>query len=432
MSLPPMLSMFIQAMYNVVDSIFVSWISQDALTALSLAYPLQYFSLAIAVGTGVGLNSVISRKLGAKDIAGANSAATHGLLLAVFSYIVIAVLSVIFIQPFFRAFSASPAVYAYGCEYSYIVMLCSIGLQIHLSTEKTFQAVGNMIFPMLLQLVGAIVNIILDPVFIFTFGLGVKGAAIATAIGQGVSMVMSLIYLFSPKQTQIKLKFKGFKLDFSLIKDIYAVGFPMMILQMLISILNIALNAILIKFSEMAVALFGVYSKLQTFIFMPVSGLSQGEMPILGFNYGAKNKIRMKQTLKYSFIISSAITLVGTALFCFFPEQILLLFNASEDMLAEGAVALRVISSSYIFVGIAYVVTTLYSAIGKGMYNLVISLLRQLVIILPLAYFLSKPLGLLGIWLAFPITEILATIVAFLLYVHVHKTSMSDAYFEQQ
>lgn len=425
MAFPPMISMLIQAMYNIVDSMFVAWISEEALTAVSLAFPLQNFILAVAVGTGVGVNSYISRKLGEKNSQEANSAVTHGLILAGVSALVFVVLGLFLTKPFFNLFTNSPEVLKMGTEYGYIIILLSFGVFIHIAIEKILQATGKMIYPMILQAVGAVINIILDPILIFgLFGLpamGVKGAAIATVIGQISAMGLSVIILVCQKH-DVKIEIKHFKFKLRTVKEIYAVGIPSILMISLGSILVMGLNAILITFSNLAVSLFGIYFKLQTFIFMPVNGLIQGAMPIMGYNYGASNKKRLIGTLKASLIVSTVIMAFGNLLFVMFPEQLLLMFNASKEMLDLGSVTLRIISYSYIAAAVGFVFSTLFQAIGKGFYSLVISLLRQLVIILPLAYLLAKTIGLTGVWISFPIAEGISAVIAILLFIHVYKT----------
>lgn len=426
MALPAMLSMFIQSMYNVVDSMFVAQISNEALTAVSLAFPIQNLILAVAVGTGIGINSLISRRLGEKNSDKANSAVTHGLILAGITSLLFIVFGVFLTKPFFGLFTNSESILSLGCDYTYIVTIMSFGTIIHIAIEKILQGTGMMVYPMIFQAVGAIINIILDPIFIFGwFGvpaLGVKGAAIATIIGQISAMTLAVVTLIFMKN-EVKIKTKGFKFDMKVVKDIYAVGFPSTLMYALGSVLVMGLNVMLIKFSEAAVALFGVYFKLQSFVFMPVNGLIQGAMPIMGYNYGAKNKKRLIGTLKASLLVSIIIMGVGSLIFMIFPEQLLRLFNASDEMLSIGKVALRVISISYISAAIAFMFSTLFQAINKGLYSLWISVLRQIAIILPLAFVLSKTSGLVGIWITFPIAETISAIIGIVLFRKVYKTN---------
>lgn len=419
MAFPPMVSMLIQSLYNIIDSIFVAHISKDALTAVSLAFPVQNLLLAVAVGTGVGINSYVSRKLGEKQMEKANSAVTHGLLLAVFHALLFLVAGIFLIGPFFRLFTQEAEILSMGCDYTYIVVFFAFGGLIHIAIEKSLQATGKMIFPMLLQAIGAIVNIILDPIFIFgLFGfpaLGVKGAAIATVIGQITSMVLSALVLFTLKH-DIHVSLRSFRFDFAIIKEIYSVGVPSMLMTSLGSFLVMGLNGILISFSTLAVSVFGIYFKLQTFVFMPVSGLVQGTMPIMGYNYGAFSRKRLLEALKIGLFTSVLIMGTGCLLFLFFPSKFLQLFQATEELIAIGTPALRIISLSYIPAAFGILFATLFQAMAKGFYSLIIFLLRQIVIILPLAYFLSVPMGLLGVWIAFPIAEICGLLVSLLLF----------------
>lgn len=418
MSLPAMFSMFIQSMYNIVDSIFVSKISMEALTALSLAFPLQTLMVAVAVGTGVGVNSLVSRKLGEGRYDEASSAASHGVVLAFFSWILFAILGIFLTRPFFEMFSDNPAVITAGCDYVYIVMICSFGIFIQIVLEKTLQATGNMIYPMFFQLTGAITNIILDPILIFGLlgfpKLGVKGAAIATVIGQVFALIFSIV-IISTKTHAVKISFKGFKLSVKTLKDIYVVGFPSIIMQSISSLLVGALNAILVTFSEAAVSVLGIYYKLQSFVFMPVFGLTQGVMPIMGYNFGARNKKRLLDALKYGSIIASIIMAIGTVIFILFPDKLLMIFNASEELIVIGIPALRIISLCFMGAALGILFSTLFQAVGAGIYSLTVSVLRQLVVILPVAYLLSK-IGLEYVWYAFPIAEIAALIVSIILF----------------
>ena len=428
MSLPAMFSMLIQSLYNIVDSIFVAKLGENALTAVSLAFPIQTLLIAVGVGTGVGLNSVISRRLGAKDQAGADSAASHGLLLGLFSGIVFAVLGFLFTETFFTSFTSDPQVLQMGCDYVYIVTIFSFGSLIQICMEKTLQATGNMFYPMIFQLVGAITNIILDPIFIFGLlgmpALGVKGAAIATVAGQILAMLFSLYVVFT-KSHVVTISLKGFRFNGAILRDIYIVGIPSMVMQSISSVLTTLLNGILIGFSGAAVSVLGVYYKLQSFVFMPVFGLTHGLMPILGYNYGANNKKRLTDALKYGHYIGAGIMAVGMLLFMVFPRQLLMLFSASDEMMRIGVPALRIMSTCFIFASVGIIFSTLFQALGNGVYSLFVSVLRQLVIILPAAYFLAKFFGLELVWLAFPMAEGVACCCSFLLFFKIYRDKIS-------
>lgn len=419
MAFPPMLSMLIQSLYNIIDSMFVARISQDALTAVSLAFPVQNLILAFALGTGIGVNSYISRKLGEQQIKEANKAATLAVYLAGCNGLIFILVGFIFIKPFFQLFTDSQNVVSLSCQYTYIITYFSFGTLFHIAIEKILQATGKMILPMIFQAVGAIINIILDPIFIFGIGnipaFGIKGAAIATIIGQLTSMLLSFIVILRGNHS-VTLEFKNTRIDWHIIKQIYIVGIPSMLMTALSSVLVMGLNAILASLSFVAVSLFGVYFKLQTFVYMPVSGLIQAAMPIMGYNYGAGNKQRLLTTLKLAIGITFIIMCIGTFLFQRYPIELLSMFQPTEEMLEIGIPALRVLSLSYIPATIGFMIATLFQAMGKGMFSLIIFLLRQLVIILPTAIFLSQPFGLMGIWVAFPFAEILSTIASIFLF----------------
>ena len=347
MSLPAMFSMLIQALYNVVDSIYVAQIGENALTAVSLAFPIQNFLIAVSVGTCIGLNSLISRRLGERRDDEASLAATHGILIALVEWLGFCIFGLFFCRMFFQAFTSDPVVVQMGIDYTSVVTIFSFGCFVEITLEKTLQATGNMVYPMLFQLTGAISNIILDPIFIFGwFGLpamGVKGAAIATVAGQILSMFFA-IYIIIRKEHAVRVHFKGFHFSGRIVRDIFAVGFPSIIMQSIGSVMIMVLNNILIVFSQAAVAVLGVYFKLQSFIFMPVFGLGHGAMPIMGYNFGARNKKRLTHTLRLSAMISIGIMLVGLLLFQVGAKYLLMLFNASDDMMQIGVSALRTIS----------------------------------------------------------------------------------------
>ena len=414
MSLPAMFSMLVQSLYNIVDSAFVAQLGEGALTAVSLAFPIQMLIVSVAVGTGIGLNSLVSRRLGEKNQIEANSAATHGIILGLFSGIVVAILGFLFTRFFFECFTSDKAIIDMGYSYIIIITTMSFGSFIQINIEKTLQATGNMIYPMIFQLVGAITNIILDPIMIFgLFGfpkLGVLGASIATVTGQIFAMLLS-IYVVFKKSHDVHITFKGFKLNFKTIKNIYAVGLPSMVMQSIGSVLIVGLNSILITFSDAAVSVLGVYYKLQSFIFMPVFGLTQGVMPIMGYNFGSKNKHRLLSALKIGSVIAIIIMLSGTILFMSIPDKLLMIFNASDHMLEIGIKALKTISLCFVPAAIGIMFSTFFQAIGQGHKSLYISALRQLVIILPVAYLLSK-IGLYYVWYAFPIAEIFSLAVS--------------------
>lgn len=423
MSLPAMFSMLVQSLYNVIDSIFVAQLGENALRSVSLVFPVQIMIIAIGVGTGVGINSVISRRLGERRIQEANDSATHGIILALFSSIIFALFGLFFSKGFFTLFTDEIDIIAMGTQYIWVVTVFSFGIFIQIACEKILQATGNMIYPMLFQLTGALTNIIFDPILIFgLFGLpklGVLGAALATVLGQMVAMLFSIIVLFK-KTHEVKVHFKGFRLQWNIIKGIYAVGLPAIIMQSIGSILIMGLNGILSQLSGIAVSVLGIYFKLQSFVFMPVFGLTQGAMPIMGYNYGAKNKDRLLQCAKLSSYIAIGIMAIGTAIFQLFPTTLLRMFNASEEMLTIGVIALRVISLAFIPAAIGIITSTLFQAIGHGIKSLIVSVLRQLVLVLPVAWLLAHYVGLNAVWYSFPFAEIFSLIASTLFFINVY------------
>ena len=408
MSIPAMFSMLIQSLYNVVDSIFVAQLDEFALTAVSLAFPVQQLMIAVGVGTAIGTGSLISRRLGEKRREAASLAAENGLFLAALSYLLFALLGLFGTETFIRAFASSEIVAEYSCTYTYIVTIGSFGLFLSSCLEKTLQATGNMIFPMLIQLTGAVTNIVLDPIMIFgLFGfpkLGVAGAALATILGQILGMVLAAI-LVHCREHEVNFELKKFRPRAGVIREIHAVGFPSIIMQAISSVMVSFLNLILIRFSEAAVSVLGAYFKLQSFVFMPVFGLTQGALPIIGYNYGAGSKKRMMQALRYATLIACGIMGVGELVFNLFPSQLLWMFNPSEEMLRLGIPALRTISLCFLPAAVGIVFSTFFQAVGSGGKSLVVSMLRQLVILMPAAYLLSR-VGVDFVWYAFPIAEV--------------------------
>ena len=419
MAVPPILSMLIQSMYNIVDSIFVARISRDALTAVSLAFPLQNLVLSVAVGIGVGISAVISQSLGANNTRAADAAAANGLLLTAVHAVLFILFGLLFAKPFIGMFADDPEIYAMGCQYSLIVICFSCGNLFHIYFEKMFQATGNMLVPMVLMLIGALTNIVLDPILIFgLFGfpeMGVAGAAAATVIAQFVSCILSVAWFFLRPQP-IRLFLRGFRPDGRMIRRIYAIGIPSSVMMALPSVLVGLLNAILTPLSEAAVAMFGVYFKLQTFVYMPANGLVQGMRPLVSYNYGAGLHVRMHRTVRLSLLTAGGIMAAGTLLFLLVPDALLRLFDADAEMLAIGIPALRIISLGFVISSVGVVLAGAFEALGRGGPSLAVSLLRQLLLIPPLALLLSRFWGLTGIWITFPAAELFAAAAAALLY----------------
>lgn len=419
MALPPMLSMLIQSLYNIIDSIFVARLSESALSAVSIVYPLQNIVLSVAVGTGIGLNSFVSRKLGEQDKQSANNACLTGLILSFIHYVLIVIIGLLVLGPFVRSFTKSEDIYTMGVEYGAIILIFSFGQILHIAIEKIFQASGKMLIPMLLQGFGCIINIILDPILIFgLFGfpaLGVKGAAIATIIGQIAAFSLALLALLKGKSG---LKLHGFSHKFAwknVVKQIYIVAFPSMLVMALPSLLVSGLNAILTQLSSVAVSVFGIYFKLQTFVYMPTSGLVQGLRPIMGYNYGAKNLDRQKDAIRLSMIIVGIIMAFGMVCFWILPEPILSIFHATSEMEKIGFPLLRIISIGFLPSCVSIIVCAVFESRGNGKISLILTLLRQIIIILPFSYLFAQTMGLNGVWLSFPIAEFCAAIASIIL-----------------
>lgn len=424
MSLPMMISMLVQALYNIVDSIFVAKISEDALTAVSLAFPVQNMMIAVASGTAVGINALLSRSLGEKNFEEANKAAKNGLFLAFLSYIVFAIFGIFGTRAYFMSQTDQVAIIEYGVQYLSVVLIVSIGLFFAITQERLLQATGNSFYSMVSQISGALTNIVLDPILIFGLlgapKLGVTGAAVATVTGQLVSLVVSLV-LNIRKNKEININFRKFRPDLRVIRIIYKVGVPSTIMMAIGSVLTYYYNKILLMFSSTAVSVFGVYFKLNSFVFMPVFGLNNGMIPIIAYNYGARNKKRIIDTVKLSVCAATIIMIIGIAIFQLLPEQLLMLFNASDHMLEIGVPALRIISVSFIFAGYNIILGSVFQAFGNGMYSLLISVVRQMVVILPAAYILAVQFGLNETWWSYPLSEIVAVIMSTVFFIRLYQ-----------
>lgn len=442
MSLPAMFSMMIQALYNVVDSIFVASYSPLALTAVSLAAPMQMVNISFAVGTAVGVNSLIARRLGAKNFKEANAAATTGIILAVLNWVFFLIIGLLFSGTFIAMFTDDRQVIEYGTQYLSIVLCVSIGMMLGNMGEKILQSTGNMILPMLSQLLGAIINIILDPLLIFGIGpfpeMGVVGAAVATVFGQICGMLFIQINLFV-RTHAVKIEFKGFRMQAQIVKNIYAVGVPAIVMQSIGSVMVSGINAIISMagvardLTNAYINAFGAYFKLQSFVFMPVFGLTQGTSPIIGYNYGARNKKRMYSAFRIALIIAFSLLTAGFLIFQIAPEWILSFFAsgdtaANELMLEVGTPALRIISLSFFFAAFGIMFSTLFQAVGKGIYSMILSFARQLVVLLPAAFLLSK-IELDAMWYAFPIAETVALLIALVFFMNLRRNEfkMLDA-----
>ena len=415
MAVPMMISMLVQALYNVVDSMFVAQLSQDALNAVSLAFPAQNLMIAVSVGAGVGVNATLSKRLGEHDYEAVNRVATNGLALTVLHFLAFFLMGLAFSDLFFTVQTGNQVIIDYGVSYLRICTMVSFGLFGSIMLERLLQSTGRTMFTMVSQSVGAITNIVLDPILIFgLFGfpkMEVAGAALATVIGQIISMLLCVFFnlRFNP---EIKLNFRGFRFHGETVRQIYAVGVPSMVMNAVGSVVVFGFNQILLRFTEAATAVFGVYFKLQSFIFMPIFGLNNGMVPIIAYNYGARKKSRIIKVMKLSIFYAMLIMAVGLAIFQLLPDRLLLLFNAGEEMLSIGVPALRIISLSFLFAGYCIVCSSVFQAFGRGTLSLLVSVARQIVVLLPVAYLLSLT-GQLGlVWLAFPIAEIVSLILS--------------------
>lgn len=418
MSLPMIISMLVQAMYNIVDSVFVAQISENALTAVSLAFPLQNLMIAFAGGTAVGVNALLSRSLGEKNQDHVNQTAVNSVFIFLVTAVIFMIAGLTLSNLFFNVQTTNTEIVNAGTQYSMIVVGCSIGLFCQFLFERLLQATGRTLFTMVTQGLGAIINIILDPIFIFGLcgfpKIGVAGAALATITGQIIACLLALFFNLKFNH-DIHFKFKRFRPNAHIVKQIYSVGIPSIIMQSIGSVMTFGMNTILITFSTTATAVFGVYFKLQSFVFMPVFGLNNGMIPIIAYNLGAKQKKRMFDTIKLAMIYATGMMIIGVIFFETIPQTLLGFFNASEAMIKIGTPALRIIAIHFIFAGFSIVCSATFQAVGKGTYSLLTSLIRQLLVLLPCAYVLSLTGNLDLIWLCFPIAEIFSAVTSFIL-----------------
>lgn len=430
MSLPMMISMLVQALYNIVDSIFVAKLSENALTAVSLAFPLQTLLIAVGTGTGVGMNALLSKSLGEKNFKKANATASNAAVLYFFSYLVFFILGFTIVRPFYASQigNADQEIMELGIEYLSTVMIFSFGLLAQVFFERLLTSTGRTIFSMTSQLTGAITNIILDPILIFGLlgapKMGVTGAAVATVIGQCVAALVAG-FCNHRYNHDVKLKFHGFRLDFHIIGTIYAVGIPTIIMQSIGSVMTYCMNRILIEFSSTATAVFGVYFKLQSFFFMPVFGLNNGITPIITYNYGAGQRKRMLKTIKLSMLVAFCLTFIGFLCFEGIPQILLGMFNASDELLTIGVPALRIIGIHYLIAWFCIVSGTVFQALGKAFFSMIVSIMRQLFVLIPAAYILAKLGGLHVVWWSFPIAEVISLMVSSFFLVRINRTIIS-------
>lgn len=424
MSLPMMASMMVQALYNIVDSIFVSRICEDALTAVSLAFPIQTIMIGLSTGLGVGMNAVLSRALGSKDAKKVSDAAMNSLFMTLVNIVIMVIIGLFAIKPFYLSQTSDATIVGYGVDYLTIVCIASEGLFFQIIFEKLLQSTGRTLESMFSQLLGAIINIIFDPILIFGLlgfpKMGVKGAAVATVMGQFCGAILAMI-LNLKRNKEIEFRFKGFKPNLSMIGEIYKVGLPTIIMQCVGSVMTYAMNRILIVFSSTATAVFGVYYKLQSFIFMPLFGLNSGLVPIIAYNYGAQNRKRMTGVIKWAVGISVTIMTTGAIAFELIPGQLFKLFDASDYMLSMGIPALRIIAVHFPVAAVCIIFGSVFQSLGNGVYSLIVSLIRQIVVLLPAAYLLSLLGNVNYVWWSFPIAEVASAIVSTICFIKIYN-----------
>ncbi len=425
MSLPMMISMLVQAMYNIVDSIFVSHLSEDALTAVTLAFPLQMMIISVGSGTGVGINALLSKALGEKKQKRANKAANNGLLLTFISFIVFVAVGIFLAEPFIKSQTDSINIANMGTVYLYTCCTLSIGVFFQMTFERLLQSTGRTLLSMISQITGAVVNIIFDPIFIFGYfgieGMGVIGAAYATVLGQCIAAIVGLVLnvKFNP-DIKISLK-KMFKPSWKIIRRIYAVGVPSILMMAIGSIMSYCMNQILGIFSSTAVAVFGAYFKLQSFIFMPIFGLNNGLIPVLAYNYGARSKERIREAVKFSMKLALSIMIIGTIVFWSIPRLLLGFFDASDYMLSLGVPALRIISLSFPIASLCIAMGSMFQAFSKSKYSLIVSVGRQLVVLIPVAWLLAQTGEVQNVWWAFPAAELMSLVLSIYFFKRINR-----------
>lgn len=427
MSLPMMVSMLVQALYNIVDSLFVSQINQNAFTGVSLAFPLQNLMIAVGVGTGVGVNANLARALGEKKFEKANKFARHGIFLAVCSYLAFLAVTLCFTKVYFRAQTDVAATIRYGEQYLYIAGGLSVGSFMQIMNERLLQSTGKTVLSMFTQGLGAVINIVLDPILIFGIGpfpkMGVAGAAVATVVGQICGALFG-IYLNVTRNHEININMRGFRPEEKFVKSIYAIGVPSIIMASVTSVMTFLLNLILAGFGALKDTLqsvLGAYFKLQSFIFMPVFGLNNGTVPIISYNYGAGKRTRLVKTIKISALFATSIMLLGLLLMQVFPAQMLEIFKANDEMLRWGVPALRIISVSFIFAGVAIVFSSAFQSLGHPINSMIISIARQLVVLVPAAFLLAKTGNPDMVWWSFPIAEIMSLSASIFFMIKIHR-----------
>ena len=431
LSVPMMVSMLVQALYNVVDSVFVSHVSENALTAVSLAFSLQNVMIAVGVGTGVGVNALLSKSLGEKNQERANKTAENGIFLALCSFAVFFIIGMTCMKPYFYAQTSDVEIAEQGIRYLTVCSVFSLGLFLQTMSEKLLAATGRTNLSMISQLTGAVVNIVLDPIFIFGYCgealSGTTGAAVATVIGQFCGAGMAIFFNLK-KNPDIQINFKGFRPSAKAIQRIYVVGLPSIAMQCVGSVMTFFMNQILMTFSATAVAVFGVYFKLQSFVFMPIFGMNNGMVPIISYNYGARNPDRVKKTIKLAAFYAECIMLIGFCIFQFMPDKVLGIFAASDAMLAIGIPALRIICPHFLLAGVGIILSSVFQALGNGLFSLIVSVCRQLVVLIPAAWLLSKTGNVNMVWWAFLIAEVISLTLSLVFMARINKKVIAPLY----
>lgn len=427
MSVPMILSMLVQALYNIVDSLFVARVNEQSLTAVSLAFPAQNLMIGVATGTAVGVNALLSRALGEKNQRLANDIAEHGVFLALVGYLIFLVFGLFGVRAFFASQTDVAQIIDYGVDYLTVICCFSFGVFGQIMFERLMQSTGRTIYTMFTQGLGAIINIILDPIFIFTLKQGVRGAAIATVIGQIIAFGLAM-FMNARKNPDVQLNLRAFRPRLEIVGRIYAIGVPSIIMIAIGSVMTFAMNKILIIYhtaKETAATIFGVYFKLNSFVFMPVFGLNNGIIPIVAYNYGARNRSRMLEAIRLSVIMVGTYTVLGAVVFMTLPGPLLSLFSASDVMLQYGEPALRIIGSAFILAGVCIALGSIFQALGYGVYSMIVSLARQLFVLVPAAWLLARLGAQIGnhdlVWFSFPIAELASLTVTLLLFRRLYK-----------
>lgn len=419
MSVPPLISMFMQYAYNFVDCMFVSWISEDALAAVSLAFPLTTLMIALSIWVGVGVNVLIAGSLGRKEQDVADNTVTNGIILSAVFGIAITIVMILILDPFFSSFTNDEQIYDLAMRYMSVCVFMQVPNMVHICIQKIIQGTGNMIAPMWFQIAGVLLNFAMDPVLIFGyFGfpeMGIKGAAVATVAGYAFSMILAFYVLIFTKQ-KVRIKIRGFELDFKIFRDIFIIGFPSFVMNALGAFMTYFTNIFLVVYSNTAVAFFGAYFKLQQVVIMTLNGLVQGCIPVMSYNFGARKRERLDQALRYGIVIGGILTVVSIIVLWLFPEQILRLFNASDDMMSFGVPALKIMCVSYVFAAISTMIASYMQSTARVNMSILINFLRQLVLLIPMMWLLSKLIGMNGIWWSFILAEVITVIISIILH----------------